>query len=289
MVILNSELIIENVIKNFNNIKITCIDVGVLFQEIKQKLVMLNTIYTDIVKTHSIKEYTFGLDAFHFQNKLIECEYDHMQHLMHTITNRFYCEYYKLYKIIREYIDNELKISIKVAGDRAFPVYKDLDKNVTYELSLTIDIQAIILKYINALNDYSETKHKELNNNTQRSKCGINIEHIVHYQTFTYALLEEQIMMYIHYMEALNKHHTKYITRLYTIVKDFIDDINEDIVSKDNGVDADSNYESTTTKSIEPTTIIEKTNIMEIKEEHSHTEENVIMEYSSLEKLDNIV
>ena len=89
-----------NVILGFASIKTTRMNVCNIFQAIKQKLADLSKMYMDVVKNHGIKEYTFGLDAFHFQSKLIEYEYENMQKLLNTITNRFYCEYYKLYKII---------------------------------------------------------------------------------------------------------------------------------------------------------------------------------------------
>jgi len=231
-----------HVIVGFSNIKTTRTNVCNLFQEIKQKLGDLNKMYMDIVKNHAIKEYTFGLDAFHFQSKLIEHEYENMQKLLNTITNRFYCEYYKLYKIIIEYVHNELKLNVNIASKTVFPVYKDLDKNINYDFNLTVEIQAICVKYINALNDYLLTKNKELNiNNNRQSKCGINIEHIVHYQSYTNALIAEQIRMFIRYMDALNKHHTKYINRLYKISKNLLDDVNADITTS--GLDFEQEQE----------------------------------------------
>ena len=65
-----------NVIVGFANIKTTRMNVCNIFQEIKKKLADLSKMYMDVVKNHGIKEYTFGLDAFHFQSKLIEYEYE---------------------------------------------------------------------------------------------------------------------------------------------------------------------------------------------------------------------
>jgi hypothetical protein len=223
-----------HVIVGFANIKTTRANICSLFADIKQKLAELNKIYMDVVKNHGIKEYTFGLDAFHFQSKLIEHEYENMQKLLNTITNRFYCEYYKLYKIIIDYVHNDLKLTVNIASKTVFPAYRDLDKHINYDFGLTVEIQAMSVKYINALNDYLLAKNKELHmNSTRQSKCGINIEHIVHYQTYTNALIAEQICMFIRYMDALNKHHTKYINRLYTICKHLLDDVNADIRTND--------------------------------------------------------
>ena len=225
---------VTNIVQEFAQIQTTYTNVCSIFQEIKQKLADLNNIYIDVVKTHTIKEYTFGLDAFNFQSKLIAHEYANMQNLLKVIVNQFYCEYYKLYKIVREYVHNEMKLNINIESNTVLPVYKDLDKKINYDFTFTVEIQSIIIKYINALHDYLRGKNKELNNtNTRQTKCGINIEHIVHYQSFTNALLTEQIMMFIRYMNALNRHHMKYITRLYSISKDLIDDVNAYIVTEE--------------------------------------------------------
>lgn len=219
-------------VEDFAYIQATRANVCSIFQEINQKLMSLNIIYLDVVKNHTIKDYTFGLDAFYFQSKLIEYEYEDMKKLLNIITNRFYCEYYKLYKIITDYIHNEAKLSNIVLNKTTFPVYKDLDKGINYDFKLTIDIQAIIVQYINELNIFLSSKNAELNtNNRKQTTMGINIEHIVHFQSFTNALLEEQIMMFIRYVDTLNKHHTKYINRLYFISKALIDDVNEEITT----------------------------------------------------------
>jgi hypothetical protein len=257
MTISNATLSIGKVVKDFAYIQTTRANVCTIFLELKQKLEDLNKIYVDVVNTHGMKEYTFGLDAFHFQSKLIDYESENMQKLLNIVTNRFYCEYYKLYKIVLDYVNNEVNLNLKLAhidvnvkhvdvkhvdielntiNNKVFPVYKDLDKNINYDFALTVEIQAIIVKYINALNDYLLTKHNTLNtDNIRQSKCGINIEHIVHYQSFTNALIAERIMLYIRYMEALNKHHTTYITRLYTISKDLIDNVNREIMTNEMG------------------------------------------------------
>jgi len=236
---------LAKVVSDFSIIQNTRANVCRIFQDINKKIVDLNKIYMDIVKKHVVKEYTFGLDAFHFQSKLIEQEYENMQKLLNIITNRVYCEYYKLYKIIIEYAHNEIKLNMNIANKTVFPVYKDLEKNINYDFGFTVEIQSVIVRYINAINNYLLTKNKELSiNNTRQSKCGINIEHIVHYQSYTNALIAEQIMMFIRYMDALNKHHTKYITRLYTISKHLLDDVNADITTNENDVETENYNEN---------------------------------------------
>jgi hypothetical protein len=220
------------IIENFEYIKTTRSKVSVIFQDVKRKIEYLNKIYSDIVKTHSIKEYTFGLDSFYFQTRVIELENDNLSNMLNILTNRFYCEYYKLYKIIEEYIVNDVNLHDKCLNEKVFPIYKDLDKNVNYDFNLTIELQRNILKYIMDLCDYLRIKNIELKDNRKLSNLGINIENIVNYQHLSNVLLNERITMFVRYMEALNKHHTKYINRLFMNSKSIIDAVNEDIMTK---------------------------------------------------------
>ena len=64
----------------------------------------LNNIYAEFIKTNQDKVLIFGLDSLRFQSKLIGIEYEDMKRLFYAINNRMYCEYYKLYKIIMDYI-----------------------------------------------------------------------------------------------------------------------------------------------------------------------------------------
>jgi hypothetical protein len=270
---LNATIKIYELIEAFEMIKLMRLNIAAIFTEIKGKIEQLNNIYIDIVKSHKIKEYTFGLDSFHFQNKIIEIEYDNMNNLLNTLLNRFYCEYYKLYKIIGEYINEinndklssncmhkkDFSLNNKVLFDykkdfpinkkdfpinkkdfpinkkdfpinkKDFPVYKDLDKNINYDFELTIEIQRIIVAYINDLSDYLQSKNIELKNNTTHTQIGINIENIVNYQYFSNAVINERISMFIRYLNALNKHHTKYIKRLYNITMSLLDHINDEL------------------------------------------------------------
>jgi len=223
------------IIENFEYIKTMRSKIASIFQDVTQKIGYLNKIYADIVKIHSMKEYTFGLDSFYFQTRLIELENENLSKMLNLLTNRFYCEYYKLHKIIEEYINNEIndvKLNDKFLNKKVFPVYKDLDKNSNYDFNLTIEIQRNIVKYITDLCDYLRIRNIELKDNTKHSKLGINIENIVNYQHFSNALLHERITMFVRYVEALNKHHTKYINRLFVSSKSMIDAVNEDIMTK---------------------------------------------------------
>ena len=110
----NNNNIVGDIKKNFNYIKELRSNINDIFVEIKEKLNALDKIYIELINTHKNVDYTFGIDSFYFQNKLIEIEYDNMKSIFNGITNRIYCEYYKLYKMIYTYIATDLKETILI-------------------------------------------------------------------------------------------------------------------------------------------------------------------------------
>ena len=119
------------------------------------------------IKDHKQYVYLFGLDSFHFQGKIIDIEYDDMKRLYYAITNRIYCEYFKLYKIVVEYIieniTDDKKLLDLVSVNNNFPIYKDLEpfKQYNFEIihktsstdkKLIWDMER---KFINKFKEYS--------------------------------------------------------------------------------------------------------------------------------------
>ena len=63
------------IIKNeFEKMKLIRLDIKKTFNEIETKINTLKTIYIELLNTHQDNTYIFGIDSFHFQNKMIESE-----------------------------------------------------------------------------------------------------------------------------------------------------------------------------------------------------------------------
>jgi hypothetical protein len=224
--------IVGDIKKNFNYIKELRSNINDIFVEVKEKLNALDKIYTELVNSHKNVDYTFGIDSFYFQNKLIEIEYDNMKSIFNGITNRIYCEYYKLYKMIYTYIAAELKDTIlieKLRQKKVYPIYKDLEPLKSYNFDLIIDIQRNIIETIEFLFNYLSNKESELRNVCTTSQLGINIENLVNYQTYSNTLLNEKINIFCKYLNVFHKHHNKYFSRLLIKGKMMIGIVNEDI------------------------------------------------------------
>ena len=92
---------------------------------------------------------------------MLELENNNIRTLAYAIENRMYCEYYKLYKMLLEYLTNDVKdksISDKIISKKIYPVYKDLEPLKNYNFSIIIELQLNISTVIRALYDYYLSK-----------------------------------------------------------------------------------------------------------------------------------
>ena len=209
-------------------------DILELFNENTSNISKINKIYIETVKTHHSKEHLFGLDSFLFQNKMFEMEHENMRKVFNYINNRMYCEYYKVYKYIHDYVVNDIKYSkiIEKLAHHNYPVYKDLETTNLYDFDTVRDMYSTIIETINDLYEYLNLKNTKMVNDKEQIIMGINIDNIVNSEHFSNILLSERITMYIKYLEVINKHHTKYISRLIRKCKLAIEIFNEDIQIK---------------------------------------------------------
>ena len=217
---------------NFELIKTTRSEIYNIYDTIKKKISTLDIMYKEFVKTHTEQHFIFGLDSFHFQNKMLELENNNIRTLAYAIENRMYCEYYKLYKMLLEYLTNDVKdksISDKIISKKIYPVYKDLEPLKNYNFSIIIELQLNISTVIRALYDYYLSKESDAKPAISKSIMGIHIDNIVNYRKYENALLHEKIYMFIRYLEVFNKHHSVYLKRLLLKSKLIQTTINEDI------------------------------------------------------------
>lgn len=219
-------------VNTFTIVKQIRLDINNIFIEIDAKLQSLTQIYEDLIKTHHDKNYTLGLDSFHFQNKLIQLEYDNMKNVFNFIDNRIYCEYYKLHRMLFEFINKEIKektfVDKLLILYKKYPIYKDLEPTKIYDFNITIEINNTIIHVLAELKTYLADKKSELGEKKKQSDMGINIQSILHEQAYHNVLLEERIHMFENYLTTFNNHHAKYFSRLTIKMKLMLGIVNED-------------------------------------------------------------
>jgi hypothetical protein len=186
-----------------------------VFDILQLRINKLKLFYSEFIKNNKSKLFIFGLDSFHFQNKLIDVEYDDMKRLFLAINNRMYCEYFKLYKIITEYIyeninDKKITEIIKVNN---FPVYKDLEPFKEYSFEITTEIHENILIIVNSMISNLNTRENELNVHKGKQALGLNIDNFITTYNFELTVIKEKISMFLTYIEFFHKLHTKHLKR----------------------------------------------------------------------------
>ena len=120
---------IKNIKSNFEYIRSLRSEIIQILGEIETKLNALTKIYVSLIKSHKDIDFTFGLDSFFFQNKLIETDAENMKKVFNCINNQMYGEYYKLYRMLFDYINHNIKDNklLEETTKKSYPGYKDLE------------------------------------------------------------------------------------------------------------------------------------------------------------------
>lgn len=193
----------------------------------------LNNIYTEFIKTNQDKVLIFGLDSLRFQSKLIGIEYEDMKRLFYAINNRMYCEYYKLYKIIMDYIVqnvSDVKIVEMVKSEvYVFPTYKDLEPFKQYEFEVVQSIHETILVFLTSLCGHITSKEQELKTHQTTNQSGLNIDNFVMSFNYNLVVMREKVSLFINYVVFFHKSHLKLLTRFVAKVNLMMKHVKSDI------------------------------------------------------------
>lgn len=226
--------------KSFTNLIEIRTEVHTTFVGLNNIVTKLNTIYADFITNNHDKVLIFGLDSLRFQSKLIGIEYEDMRRLFYAINNRMYCEYYKLYKIIMDYIFeniSDVKIIDMVKSDvYVFPVYKDLEPFKQYDFDTIQRVHEAILVFLNTLCTHITSKEQELKTHQTTNKTGLNIDNFVMSFNYNLVVMKEKISLFINYVVFFHTSHLKLLTRFVMkvnlMMKQVKSDINLEGISK---------------------------------------------------------
>ncbi len=218
-------------LNKFTNLKKIKTELDVLLNTLKLKLTKLKDTYVDFVQNNKSNVFIFGLDSFYFQTSLLQKEYNYLIDYKNTIINRMYGEYYKLFKLIIEYIDrshvdNKLKDILK---KKQYPRYDDLDDRKTYDFNLIVQLNEDILSIVNGLINILKGKEQSLKQYTTNQNYGLNVNNFVSTYNYEVNVLQEQINLYEKYLDFFYHVHEKLFKRLITKISILEAQINADI------------------------------------------------------------
>ena len=217
---------------NFSDIKHLRESVLTLLTSLTEKADILNCIYTDLLESN-INETTTGLDSFFFQIKLLYTEINNNKTMFKIIDNRFYCDYYKLYKIFVKYLKEIVnnKNITSPFDNKQYPVYKDLNFNniIEYDFNNTIEIYNDLIQILDILHNELLSREHKLGIQKVKQQSGLNIDNLVNKIKYNNSSLKNNLKLFSGYIKICNNFHTRYLTRFSIKTKLFYGQINSDI------------------------------------------------------------
>jgi len=223
--------ILNNLTNDFNNIIETRNNIYDILINIKRKIEILNTIYKELLLENNNNDNVTWFDSFNFQNKLFLTEYNHFLNIFNKIQNCIYSEYYKLYNKLYNYSIN-YNITNLIKNVSKYPKYYDINNNNIYDIEIIIDIQQNCIIAIKKLLNIYTYKKKELLIKQKKSKLGLNIDNTIISEKFNNNIINNNIDLFISYLNTFNVHHYKYYTRLMLKIKLILGIVNQDIKIK---------------------------------------------------------
>ena len=225
---------IESIQLEFTKIITTTHEIKTIFDNLEIKIIKLKEIYQNLIKNNNDSKFMFGLDSFRFQGKLIDLELEEMKKYNILINNRLYCEYYKLYKIMK--IDIQQKFTDKKILElthKNYPVYKDLEIYKVYEFEIILEIHDNLIEILLSISHYLKNKDLEIHKYEDSNNIGFNINNFINTIKYETAMIKEQALLYLNYLEYFNNIYLKYFNRFITKIKIFYSQINNDIKLED--------------------------------------------------------
>lgn len=223
---------LQDLRNNFEKLKSIRLNIKKIFDSLETLKQKLKGIYLDYIEQNKKNDYTFGLDALHFQNMLIDLEYDNMDKLYKIIDNKMYCEYYKLFKLICKYVEEntaEKKILDVCKTKTQFPIYKDLEQFKVYEFNLINELHHNILQLLDEMIIIYKNKQHELETDQMKSRYGLNLDNYIFTLSYKNETIFQNVKLFTRYLQSYHKYHTLYLTRLDIKLRLMWGQMNEDI------------------------------------------------------------
>jgi hypothetical protein len=216
---------------NFENISIINIEITTIFKIIDLKISKLKEIYKNFIDVNNNNDFIFELDSLYFQSKIIELE-NSQKRIMHTyINNRIYAAYYKLFKIISQYVKkNFVEKEILDIINVIFIVYKDIEPLKNYDFESIKEIYNTIIQILITLNKFLANNMKEIKYYEESQTMGLDITNFLNKYIHINILIKDEVQLYIKYIEYLYDLYIKYYNKFINNVKTFQHDIETNII-----------------------------------------------------------
>jgi hypothetical protein len=236
-----------NINKKFNDTniffeKINAImrNIQKIFIDVDEKIKKIKKIYNSLMNEHNDKLSLYGLDTLNFQSKLFQLQFENCDNMYKILNNRIYGDYFKLYKIIMNTCSNssinDQKILSFLQKDHNITVYKDLEPTREYSENDLFVVHELINQIITLLGDYLKSKENVDHKHQDLIKSGFKINSFAYSYNYHKYLLQNQMELYINYLDFYNHNHLKYFHKIEKQASSILSDINEEILFEQNNL-----------------------------------------------------
>ena len=223
---------IEKIQKNFSSLILLNQKIENEKSKLRIKLKNLKDTHAKMSKSNNKQIFLFCLDSFYFQYKIFSMELDNLEKFDDLIKNRTYCDYYKLYKLILKYINennDELEIEI---NHSLVPVYKDLEPFFDYGVENIKLVHENMIDCIKSMFDTVLKKQDVINEYTTKKKAGYSISNFINTLTHENNVLKAQLDLYLNYISFFHISQQKQIKRLFDSYINFEKEVDNNISSE---------------------------------------------------------
>lgn len=198
----------------------------------KEKLKKLKEMHTSMSKSNNKQIFLFSLDSFFFQYKTFSMELENLNKFSLMFRNRTYCDYYKLFKLISKYInENTDDLDFSVDNNLTIPMYKDLEPFYDYGLDNIQIVHEQMILYVKKMYHVLCNKEKQSNDYAIKAHAGYSISNFVNTLNHENNILKGQIDLYINYISFFHISQQKQIKRLHNNYVEFDKDVETNLNS----------------------------------------------------------
>jgi len=254
------------------------------FNNISEIIDKLGQLYKELTKPNNAELYIICLDTFHFQKVLLRLEYKELENCYTTISNRLYCDYYKLSTLILHYIKQnfdiykntektEINIVKKMNLFNKYPKYDDLDIHKEYSFVDVISIYNDIVNLLFTLNENIVSKKKNLEAYKKKSENGLKIDNFVYSYESNLNDVDNKLKLFCNYalffVDTHNTYFDKFLTKINLVYNQIAEDIKleETFIDSNNDNDSENNMkfkiENELNLTLQTDTIINKKSLIQ--------------------------
>jgi len=218
------ELDFQNIISN----KVKCDDYVSQISELIEKInLKYNVLITNIKDNKNVEIPIYlGIDSLNFQNKLYTLKFENIKKFYIRVFNRIYGDYYKMHKLIKNYIISNTAIPII---NVTFTQYKDLDIDKYYQFDEIIKIQNTINQYIQSLYDIINKKNITIEPFINSDNAGYAVKYYISEENTNINIYTNKCLLFINYLTTFNTYHNNYLLDFLLQCRFLITSIKKDV------------------------------------------------------------